>query len=259
VTTAAGTTVRLAHEEVGDGPPVILIMGINAGGSAWQPHVDQWSRAFRCVVVDNRGAGASPAPPGPYSTVELADDYAALITELGLGPCRIVGISMGSAIAQELALRHPDLVERLVLVATWSRPDPYVADVLRVIGRLRALADTRTFTTHLQTLIWTPQWFTDHGGELAAAREVTPDVGVAALQSQIEACLEHDARSRLDRIAVRTLVTAGEQDRFIPCHLAREVADAIPGARYELFQQTGHVHHWEELQRFNDVVEEFLS
>ncbi len=259
MTTAAGATVGLVHTEIGAGPPVMLIMGINAGGGAWQPHVDRWSQDFRCVVVDNRGAGASPAPPGPYTTAELAEDYAGLITALGLGACRIVGISMGSAIAQELALHHPDLVERLVLVATWGRPDPYVTDVLRTIGRLRKIADEETFTTHLQTLVWTPQWFADHYGDLVAGRDASPDVGVTALQAQIAACVGHDAGSRLDRIGVPTLVTAGGQDRFIPCHLAREVADAIPGARYELFERTGHVHHWEELDRFNDLVEEFLS
>jgi pimeloyl-ACP methyl ester carboxylesterase len=259
VITAVGPTVELAHTEVGDGPPVVLIMGINAGGDAWQPHVGQWSRAFRCIAVDNRGAGASPAPPGPYDTADLAEDYARLITGLGLTACRVVGISMGSAIAQQLALSHPDLVERLVLVATWADPDPYVADVLRVIGRVRTSADAATFTSHLQTLIWTPQWFAEHYDELVAARDVPPAVGPAALQAQIDACVGHQVGNRLQQIAVPTLVTAGGQDRFIPCHLAREVADAIPGAGYELFERTGHVHHWEELDRFNDLVEEFLS
>lgn len=259
MSTAAGTTVRLAHITAGDGPSVVLIMGLNAGAGAWQPHVDQWSHAFHCVAVDNRGAGASPAPPGPYSTADMAEDYARLITSLALGACRVVGISMGSAIAQELALSHPDLVERLVLVATWARPDPYTTDVLRMIGRIRTLADEEAFSTHLQTLIWTPQWFARHDADLKAARKARPDVGMEALQAQIDACIGHDARDRLQQIAAPTLVTAGGQDRFIPCHLAREVADAIPGARYELFERTGHVHHWEELERFNDLVEEFLS
>jgi pimeloyl-ACP methyl ester carboxylesterase len=255
----AGSAVELSYTAVGNGPPVILIMGLNASGAAWQPHVEQWERSFRCIVPDNRGAGASPAPPGPYETAELAEDYADLIGRLDLGACKVVGISMGGAIAQELALHHPELVERLVLVATWAGPDAYVADVLRGIGRIRTLADEATFTSHLQTLIWTPQWFAGHHGDLLAARKVPPDVGVAPLQAQIGACLRHDTRSRLGRIAAPTLVTAGGEDRLIPRHLATEVADAIPGARYELFERTGHVHHWEELGRFNDLVGEFLS
>lgn len=120
----APTPVDLAWTETGLGDPVLLIMGLNAPGSAWQPHVDQWSQSFRCLAVDNRGAGASPAPPGPYTTAAMAEDHIRLIENLSLGRCRVVGISMGGAIAQELALRRPDLVERLVLVATWAGPLP---------------------------------------------------------------------------------------------------------------------------------------
>jgi pimeloyl-ACP methyl ester carboxylesterase len=251
--------VRLSWEEAGQGDPVVLIMGLNAPGAAWQPHVDQWSRSFRCLAVDNRGAGSSPAPPGPYTTAVMADDYGRLIDELGLGRCRVVGISMGGAIAQELALRRPDLVERLVLVATWAAGDPYALQVLGLIDAVRQAVDEPTFSAFLQTLVWTPAWFAEHEAELVAARADPLAVGRAALTAQVEACRTHDTTDRLHRIAVPTLVTAGAADRFIPAELSIALADALPDARLELFADTGHVHHWEELARFNDCVEEFLT
>ncbi|GAA2097119.1 alpha/beta hydrolase [Microlunatus panaciterrae] len=251
--------VELAHTESGKGDPVILIMGLNASGAAWRPHVDQWSRTFRCLAVDNRGAGESPAPLGPYTTAELADDYANLIRKLDLGVCRVVGISMGGAIAQELALRHPELVERLVLVATWAGADPYTRDILTLIDFVRSSADEATFNMFLQTLVWTPDWFSSHDHDLTMARQVPPSVGPDALAAQVQACLTHDTLDRLGGIAVPTLVTAGRLDRFVPIRLSRTVAEEIPGARLEIFDESGHVHHWEELQRFNDYVEEWLK
>lgn len=254
----AVTPVALAHTETGTGPPLLLIMGLNAPGAAWAPHTEAWSAAFRCIAVDNRGAGLSPAPPGPYRTAELAEDCAALIERLALGPCRVAGISMGGAVAQELALRRPDLVERLVLVATWSRPHPYTRAVLDTLAAVRSRCDVATFTTHLQTLVWTPDWFAAHAEELIATRSDDPTVGAEALAAQAAACRDHDAYDRLDRIRVPTLVTAGGRDRFIPPALSAEIAARIPDARWELFADTGHVHHWQELDRFNDTVQEFL-
>lgn len=256
---SGAAAVDLAWTEQGVGPPLVLIMGLNAPGSAWQPHVDQWAKSWRCVMVDNRGAGRSPAPPGPYRTGLLAEDYARLIRRLALGPCRVVGISMGGAIAQELALRHPDLVERLVLVATWSRPHPYTGAVLDGLAALRAAVDEPTFNAYLQTLVWTPDWFAAHLDELVAARSEVPAVGVPALAAQAAACRDHHTFDRLAGIPVPTLVTAGGVDRFVPVGCSEEIAQRVPGARLEVFTGTGHVHHWEELVRFNRLVEEFLS
>ncbi len=254
----AASPIVLAHTEIGTGPPLLLIMGLNASGAAWAPHTEAWSAAFRCIAVDNRGAGLSPAPPGPYRTAELAEDCAALIERLALGPCRVAGISMGGAVAQELALRRPDLVERLVLVATWARPHPYTRAILDTLAEVRSRCDVADFTMHLQTLVWTPDWFAAHADELIATRSDEPAVAVKALAAQAAACRDHDAYDRLDRIRVPTLVTAGGRDRFIPPALSAEIAARIPDARWELFADTGHVHHWEELDRFNDTVQEFL-
>lgn len=256
---AATEPAALAWTEKGQGDPLVLIMGLNAPGAAWQPHVDQWSGSFRCLLVDNRGAGSSPAPPGPYTTAGMADDYVRLIEELQLGPCRVVGISMGGAIAQELALRRPDLVERLVLVATWAAGDPYTQQVLGVIDAVRQLVDEPTFNAHLQTLVWTPAWFAAHEVELVAARHEPLAVGRAALSAQVAACRTHNTRARLSQIEVPTLVTAGGADRFIPPAVSVALANGLPEARLQLFADTGHVHHWEELSRFNDCVEEFLT
>lgn len=252
--------MRLAYQDVGHGEPVVLVMGLGASGAAWEPHTREWAKRYRCIEVDNRGAGGSPAPPGPYSTAQMADDYAELITDLDLGPVSVVGISMGGGIAQELALRHPTLVRRLVLVSSWARLDRYAAEIFTNLAAVRAQADRATFTRLLQLWIWNPDWFDGNGAALDAERDATgPAMAQHAFAAQAAACVGHDTVARLGSIAVPTLVTAGSRDVFTPLRFAYQLAEGIPGARLEVFDGLGHTHHWERLDAFNRLVEEWLG
>jgi pimeloyl-ACP methyl ester carboxylesterase len=253
------SAVDLAVEESGSGDPLLLVMGLGAAGDAWRPHADAWSRSFRCLAVDNRGTGASPAPVGPYTTAQMADDLAGLVRRIGAGPVKVAGISMGGAIAQELALRHPELVERLVLVATWARCDTYTAEVLRLLAQVRADVPNGTFVALLQTLIWTPDWIAEHLAELQSDRDQQPSMSQQAFDAQVAACMTHDAVDRLRLIDKPALVTAGSADIFIRPALTAEVAAGIPGAELMVFDGGGHTHHWEQLDRFNERVESWLS
>jgi pimeloyl-ACP methyl ester carboxylesterase len=257
--TGRRSAVPLAYHEVGSGPVLLLVMGLGADRSAWAPHVERWSARFRCIVVDNRGAGLSPAPAGPYSTAELADDYAALAANLGLGPVDVVGISMGGAIAQELALRHPKLVRRLVLAASWARVGPYTRAVLHSLVATRRYLPDDEFVGVLQTTIWTPRWVDDHAADLARDRSSPLAVEPMAFAAQASACAAHDVLDRLGEISAPALVTAGAQDRFVPLTLSLELAAGLTCSRLEVFEDTGHVHHFEEVDRFNALVEEWLA
>jgi pimeloyl-ACP methyl ester carboxylesterase len=257
--TGVRSAVPLAYQEAGSGPVLLLVMGLGADRSAWDPHVERWSTRFRCIVVDNRGAGLSPAPPGPYSTAEMADDYAALAANLDLGPVDVVGISMGGAIAQELALRHPHVVRRLVLAASWARAGPYTRTVLHSLAVARRYLPADEYVRALQTTIWTPRWFDDHAADLARDRSLPLAVEPTAFEAQASACAAHDVLDRLGEISAPTLVTAGAADRFVPLSLSVDLAAGLPDSRLEVFERTGHVHHFEEVDRFNALVEEWLA
>jgi len=251
-------SIALSFSEIGDGRPLLLMMGLGADRSAWDRHAGHWSTAFRCLAVDNRGAGASPAPVGPYSTAEMADDYARVLDAADVETADVVGISMGGAIAQEFALRHPDRVGRIVMTATWSRSTPYLDGVLDVLASARRRFDVATYVTALQTVIWTPDAFLGEAEALAQDRTGPLAVDADAFDAQVAACRNHDAADRLGEIRAPVLVTAGAVDRFVPVQLSREVAAAIPHADYEEFS-TGHVHHFEELDRFNELVVRWLA
>ena len=185
----------ISYRVVGEGRPLLLVMGLGADVTAWADHVPAFAPRWRCILVDNRGVGRSGTPPGPYSTAQMADDCAAVLRATAAGPvaspatvpaaalsavpAAVIGISMGGAIAQELALRHPDLVRALVLVSTWARCDGYLAEVFDHLRTTHRMFGPVEFTQLLQLRIWGPAYVSGHLDELRAARLVAAGAPVA--------------------------------------------------------------------------------
>jgi pimeloyl-ACP methyl ester carboxylesterase len=251
----------LHHEIRGSGPPLVLLMGLGAGGGVWEQHVKVYERNFTCVLIDNRGVGRSPIPPGPYTTAEMADDVAALMDRIGIDTAMVNGISMGGAIAQSLALRHPRKVSKLVLVSSWARCDAYAKAVFMHFQEARAGMSPAAFMRLLQLWIWTPGFFDAHEEEMAKAQDeagANPQPQPAFI-AQCEACITHDTQDDLSSIKVPTLITAGDLDIFTPLVFAQELRSGIPSSHLSIFAGSGHAHHWEDIARFNQETTEFLQ
>lgn len=257
--------ISLAYEERGSGDPLVLIMGLGAPGSVWEQHALEYEKHFRCFLVDNRGAGDTDKPEGPYTTVQMADDYAGLIHSLNLGPVRVAGLSMGGAIAQQLALRYPELVQSMLLVCAWARCDFYMRTVFDHFARMRAVSSPADFTQLLQLWIWTPAWMEEHSADIVAAQRESAEAAARgeamprhAFEAQCRACADHDAAAQLGKIQVPVLLTAGSDDIFVPLRCAEELHRSIPGSELRVFHGRGHVHHWESLEEFNQVTAQWL-
>lgn len=258
--------IRLAYEERGTGEPLVLIMGLGADGQVWDAHARAYATAFRCFLVDNRGTGDSDKPEGPYTTSMMADDYAGLIRGLGLGKVRVAGISMGGAIAQELALRHPDLVSSLLLVCTWAKFEPYAVWAFENLVKVRAATAPADFMQLLHLWIWTPAWVNRHEAEMRQSQRATADAVANgtwmpqhAFAAQASACITHDTTDRVDDIKVPTLLTVGTADIFTPPSYSEYLHNKIAGSTLITFPGWGHVHHWEDEERFNRVTREWLE
>lgn len=254
--------IELHYEERGSGEPLILLMGLGADGPTWEDHVKAYELEFRCIMVDNRGSGRSGKPGGPYTTRMMAEDVAGLMAALDIEKAHVSGLSMGSGIAQELALLVPERIGSLTLIASWDSCDAYTARIFEALRSLRATADPVTFNRLLQLWIFTPQWHNEQLADLLqreeAGRTYLYPMPLHAFQAQCDACVSHDTRGRLDAIQAPVLVTSGDIDLFTPLHYSESIAAAIPGAELAVFQGGGHTHHWERLDEFNDRTLAFL-
>lgn len=252
--------VDIYVEQVGDGPDVLLLGGLSDPAESWQPQLDGVSDRYRLIALDNRGAGRTPLPEAPLSVPMMADDAAAVLRALDVRAAHVAGFSGGSLIAQELALRHPELVRSLVLMSTFARPDAY----LRAAGKFfHWLADTAPSERAMMEafFLWV---YTPRAHENGMVEQIIEDALVfpypqsaEAFQAQLEGFMSHDALDRLREIAAPTLVLAGELDILTPPRFGHAVAEAIAGARFEVMPGEAHQPFQEVPDEFNARVDAF--
>jgi pimeloyl-ACP methyl ester carboxylesterase len=194
----------------------------------------------------------------------MANDCAGLLTALKIESVRVVGCSMGSTIAQQLALQHPKLVRSLVLMCTWARCDRYARDVFRHLIDIKSRLRPEEFATYIQLLIFAkPYWDQDAGfadlqeSRASAASDPLPQP-VHGFEGQAAACVAHNTISELARIACPSLVIGGGSDVFTPAWMAEEVASQIPHCELHLYEGAGHAFHWERIEDFNPRVRAWL-
>jgi pimeloyl-ACP methyl ester carboxylesterase len=249
--------IDLYYEEHGSGPPLLVIPGLSQTGftiPALEPH-------FRIITRDYRGAGRSSAPPGRYTTRLLADDAAALLAYLGIDRAHVFGLSLGGAIAQELALAYPERVDHLVLNGTFARPNHAVFDprLTLFVQAYEKQIDPVAFNLWLMGWIFTPAFMRQP--ELVASA-VGPDPYPApahGMEAQAAAAKAHDSLDRLSQISAPTLVLVGADDIVAPVPYAQALAAGIPGAKLQVLPQGGHAVLFEYADAASQALLEFLS
>jgi pimeloyl-ACP methyl ester carboxylesterase len=249
---------RLAYVRRGSGEPLLLIMGVAGHHGMWgEPFLAALAESFDVVAFDHRGIGTS-ARATEFTITDLADDAAAVLDHLGWESANVMGISMGGTVAQELALRHPGRVRRLVLGCTWTGTDennpvwgPSVSMLAEagMSGDLEAAAKLMFAANVSPTFAAQPGRFEEFS-EVAASVQVPGPV----ILLQMQAAAVFDAVDRLATLAVPTLVLHGSVDEVIVPAAGERLAGLIPGAKFELFDGVGHLFFWEEPERTATLV-----
>ena len=247
---ALSGSVRLHYERTGEGPPVLLVMGLGMSATGWWRTVRVLAEKLETIAFDNRGVGRSDHPEGPYSAAEMADDAVRVLDAARVERAHVYGLSLGGMIAQEVALRHPDRVERLVLGATTPGGDRAVAS-----GEDARAFFARRAQMSAEEAVWASVPYNygaatreRHAGRIGEdiVRRLRFPIEPAPYQAQLAAALGHDTGGRLGAIRAPTLVVHGEEDRMVPAANARILANAIPGARTELWPGAGHLYTTDE-------------
>jgi pimeloyl-ACP methyl ester carboxylesterase len=245
--------VRIAWERLGEGPPLLLIQGLGYARWGWEPVAEPLARSFEVLQYDNRGIGASDAPPGPYTVEQLAADALQVLEEAGVERAHVVGTSLGGMVAQELAFAAPERVDRLVLACTTPGGTASFPMPEQTVRLMTGGATLRQFVEN--ALAPSP----DHRivERILRHREATAQP-LEAWSAQAAAGATFDALDRIDRIASPTLVQTGDGDVVVDPRNSRLLADRIPGARLSVYEGCGHLFFWQEPERFAGELEEFL-
>ena len=263
---ARSGALRIAYELRGTmhwrRPWLVLIQGMGLDRLGWEPVLRRLRRHFRLVLVDNRGSGHSDRPAGSFTVADMAGDIVAVLDAAGIRRAHVMGASLGGMVAQELAIRHPERVDGLVLACTapgWPFAYPMPAASVRLIAattRMTAEAARRRHTENAlsaRTVRQRPE-VVNRLLELQGSRPA--DSG--ALSAQAVAGARYAGRLRQARIHARTLVLHGGADTVVDPRNGRLLANRIPGARLVTFPGLGHLLFWEDPDGFAEAVVSFL-
>jgi pimeloyl-ACP methyl ester carboxylesterase len=253
---------KLSYRRRGTGEPLLLIQGMAGHMAIWgEPLLGRLAADFDVVAYDHCGIGESTEVPGEFSIADLADDAAALLAELGWDSAHVFGISMGGMVAQELVLRHPERVRRLVLGCTYAggpgaqivAPGPLQMFEAMQSGD-RDAAIRAGFRANLSSAFAGDE----ANYEPFAAAALATQVRVPIVLQQAQAAFVHDASARLAEVTTPTLVLHGTEDQMVLYPNAAHLASLIPGARLHTFDGVGHLFYWERPDETARLVREHL-
>ncbi len=256
--------LQLNYTDQGSGEPLLLIPYLSADSACYAFQLESHSERYRCLCIDLPGTGESSKPPGPYSTEQYADQVAAFLDAVDVPRAHVAGVSLGGAVAMQLAGRHPEKVASLGLHSTWDAPDDFLTTVVRL---------WRTVAEHTATVAeavidaifpfcFTPELYRDHPDVVQSLSQFVlgrPPQPLAAFLSQTDAVLQHHASDLLATIEAPTLVTVGAQDLVCSRRFADRMSEAIPQAELVVFDSLSHAGLHEDPDTFNAASLEFLG
>jgi pimeloyl-ACP methyl ester carboxylesterase len=248
VPTARNQDASLYYESTGAGAPVLLVMGLGMNATGWWRTVPVLAAAgLRVLAFDNRGVGRSDRPPGgvgSYSIAMMADDAVSVLDAAGVERAHVYGISLGGMIAQEVVLRHPERVERLVLGATTpggGRATPAAPETLAFFHRRGEMTAEEAVWASVP-YNYAPRTRAEHGDRIAQdiRERLRYPIEPEPYRAQLAAALGHSTDARLDAVAAPTLVVHGDVDLMVPPANGRLLRELIRGA--QLLELPGAAH-----------------
>ena len=254
--------VSLYYEIHGTGEPLMLVAGLGSDSQSWQPVMEELSRHFLVIAPDNRGTGRSVPQDVETSIRQIADDCIALARHLGFSSFNLLGHSMGSFVAMDLAVRYPSAIFKLILASTSisnsRRNNALFSDW---VSTLESGMDKVQWFRSIFYWLFTEQFF-ENKDTLDAALHYAVDYpypqSEVAFRKQVDAITGFDCFQQISNITAKTLIISGQEDILFPPDASASIAQAIPGAIFSIIEHTAHSIHMEQPRVFTDRVLDFL-
>lgn len=255
---------QINYEEYGSGHPLLLIAGLGHSRLIWWKQIETLAKRYRVITPDNRDAGDSAPGKGIYGIADMAEDMAEMVRYLALDSIHLIGWSMGGFISLELSLRHPELVDKLILVATSSGGKTHTPPTAEVAAAIfpQANENIEALLSRVNPALAGPGYMQAHPEDLEQmiryGRKKT--MSRKSFQRQYNAISSWSgAVDRLNRITIPAIVIHGTCDPLVPFPNGRRLADQIIGARLLAYSNVGHFPPIEATTQFNRDVMEFLG
>jgi 2-hydroxy-6-oxonona-2,4-dienedioate hydrolase len=254
---------RMHYLEAGRGEPVILLHGSGGEGARWMPQIKALSADFHVIAIDQIGFGQSDKPLTTYHSGVFAGFVVGFMKAIGAPRATLMGQSLGAAVALDLAVHHPDMVQRLVLVdgggfrSPGDRPRTATPDWhSRQIANAGTLEESREY---LEKLYYDHKFVTDELVEHNLNLRLRSGYTAESMQTAADRGLGGVTEAEVNAIAAPTLVVWGANDPLSSLATADKLNAAIKGSRKVVFDQAGHYPFLEHAEKFNSLVLEFLK
>jgi pimeloyl-ACP methyl ester carboxylesterase len=260
--------IHIYYKILGEGNPFILIRGLSSSLDSWPPYsIDQFSKKFKTILFDNRGAGRTDVPDGKYSAKMMADDTIGLIDALNIKKTHLLGYSMGGCIAQEIAINYPNKVSKLILTSTWSGPSHGIVTPNpeeNPFPEMLPLMKEGNYEGMARLLVSSlfPEDYKEenpHIIEKVVKNYTTHPPSPKGFEGQRAYVETFDTYDRLPEIKIPTLILHGTEDKIVPVENAKMLAERIPSAELFLFENTGHGMIIQENTLWTKKIIEFLN
>jgi aminoacrylate hydrolase len=252
---------HLHYERQGAGFPVFFVTGLGGFGAFWREQVPAFSRSFDVVTHDHRGIGQSDHTRGGYTVERMAQDVLGLMDALQIERAHIVGHSTGGAIAQVLAIDHPDRLGAAVISASWTKSDPYFRRLFQLRKDILMRMGPEAYLQSATLFLYPPWWVSCNNERLRQleAQNLAAMSAPEIIAQRMDAIVAFDRTPQLGRIRTPTLVVGAVDDVITPSYFSEELARRIPGAELKLFPKGGHCFTQVLARDFNNAVLPFLT
>jgi pimeloyl-ACP methyl ester carboxylesterase len=254
--------IELFYREDGAGVPALFVQGLGVDHRGWAGTTRPLSSSMRCISFDNRDVGRSASVEAAYDVVDMARDAVGLLDALGIEHADVVGQSMGGVIAQEIAIRWPERVRRLVLVSTYTSGDPRGTAIFEGQALLRRTLSREDYCRATFWSVYSHQDYRREDGfvETMIARTAGNDLWQPqdAYERHVRAVTSANTEGRLGKIAAPTLILAGAEDILTPMRFTDTLAAGIPDSRVQVVEGAGHGMIWSHADVVVDAIASFL-
>lgn len=255
--------ITLNYTEAGSGDPVLFIPGLVGVYAAWDFQLAYFSRHYRCLSFDHRGAGDSDKPLGDdnYTTEHLAADAIGLLDKLGIERAHVIGTSTGGCVVQNLAIDSPHRLGACVLSNTWTKADIYLRRLQTYRKWIAESHGQEAYVEFSSILTNGTQQFRYDLDKVMALEErskktVAP---IEIIAARIDMTLSHDRTGELDRIDRPAFIIGTTDDATVPVYFSLDLHEAIAGSELYTFDQGGHYSYRRHSGEWNALVERFLQ